>query len=120
MRGGGVKKRRALKEYRRYTPARRRRVGRAIRKELEARGLTLTAIARTLGVSVSLVHHVVYGDKGRVDGRWTCAGRGVIGRRVRAWIAFAIGRSEREVWPRLTTARIGRPRLEEKPGKGKS
>jgi hypothetical protein len=111
---------RILKEFRRYSPARRRRVGRAIRKELEARGLTLTAIAHTLGVSVSLVHHVVYGDKGRVDGRWTCAGRGLIGQRVRSWIAFAIGRSEREVWPRLTASTIGRPRKQTEAGKGKS
>jgi transcriptional regulator with XRE-family HTH domain len=95
-----------MRLFRRYSKTRRFRVGSAVREMLRARGVTLTALGRELGVSLTLVHQVVYGDRGRTPG---ASRRGRKARLVRAWIEGALGRDAGCLWPRLLPARFGRP-----------
>jgi hypothetical protein len=93
----------------RYSAYRRRRIGRRLRRSLSERGFSLTAIAGALGVSVSLVHHVVYGDKGRLATRHSGSTCGRKARMVRRWIAEVLCHEPDEIWPGLVDMRAGRP-----------
>ena len=99
-----------MRIFRRYSKWRRHRVGRAVRRALRERYVTLTEIARECRVSLSLVHHVVYGDKGRIEFDEARPGHGEAARRVRRFIEWALKRPAEDLWPRLLPARAGRPK----------